>query len=215
VTFDHPPTNTLTATTVTELDELVGLIEQDVDLNVVVFDSANPDFYLAHDDLESDPGRAAVPELGPTGIDAWLDLRARLSRAPVISIASIRGRAAGRGSEFVLACDLRFASRENSRLGRFEVETELVSPGGPIARLPRLVGRGRALEILLVGDDLDGPRAELYGYVNRAIADDELDREVESIASRLAGVDHDTIVRIKAYVDRVDRRRLAWDHSRA
>jgi enoyl-CoA hydratase/carnithine racemase len=214
VTFDHPPTNTLTATTVTELGELVGLIEQDVDLNVVVFDSANPEFYLADADIETDPSRGAGLGAQPSGIDPWLDLLARLSRAPVLSIGSIRGRAHGRGSEFVLACDLRFVSRENSRLGRCEVATEPVHPGGPMARLPRLVGRGRALEILLVGDDIDGPRAELYGYVNRAIADDELDREVETIASRLARVDHATIARTKAYVDRVDRRRLAWDHSR-
>jgi enoyl-CoA hydratase/carnithine racemase len=214
VTFDHPPTNALTPTTVAELGELAGLIEQDVDLNVVVFDSANPDFYLADSDMETDPGRGAAPGVEPTGTDAWLDLLARLSRAPVVSIASIRGQARGRGSEFVLACDLRFASRENSRLGRLEVATELVSPGGPMARLPRLVGRARALEILLVGDDLDGPRAEQYGYVNRVIADDELDREVDAVASRLASLDHRTIARTKAYVDRVDRRRLSWDHPR-
>ena len=110
---------------------------------------------------------------------AWLDLLVRLSRAPVVSIASIRGRARGAGSEFVLACDLRFASRENTLLGQFEVGTGVVPGGGPMARLPRLVGRGRALEILLVADDLDGPRAEQYGYVNRVIADDQLDDEVE------------------------------------
>jgi 1,4-dihydroxy-2-naphthoyl-CoA synthase len=120
LTFDHPPMNAITATTVAELAELVGLIEQDPDLNVVVFDSANPDFYLDHYDAENDPGRA------------WLDLLRRLSRAPVVSIASVRGRARGAGSELVLACDLRFASRENALLGPF--------------------GRGRALEILLVAD---------------------------------------------------------------
>jgi enoyl-CoA hydratase/carnithine racemase len=214
VTFDHPPTNALTPTTVAELGELVGLIEQDVDLNVVVFDSANPDFYLVDPEIERDPGPGAALGIEPTGPDAWLDLLAGLSRAPVLSIASIRGRAGGRGSEFVLACDLRFASRERSRLGQLGVETELACPGGPIARLPRLVGRGRALEILLVDDDLDGPRAAQYGCVNRVIADDELDREVDRVASRLASADHATIARTKAYVDRVDRRRLSWDHSR-
>ena len=168
VTFEHPPINTITATTVAELAELVGLIEQDPDLNVVVFDSANPDFYLAHYDTEHDPGRTAALPHGPTGMHAWLDLLVRLSRAPVVSIASIRGRARGAGSEFVLACDLRFASRENTLLGQFEVGTGLVPGGGPMARLSRLVGRGRALEILLVADDFDGPRAEQYGYVNRA-----------------------------------------------
>jgi enoyl-CoA hydratase/carnithine racemase len=101
VTFDHPPTNAVTATTVAELGELVGLIEHDPDLNVVVFDSANPDFYLGDHDVESDPGAD------------WLDLLARLSRAPVVSIASIRGRARGAGREFALACDMRFASPED------------------------------------------------------------------------------------------------------
>ena len=198
VTFDHPPINTITATTVAELAELVGLIEQDPDLNVVVFDSANPDFYLAHYDMENDPGRTAALGVGPTGMPAWLDLLVRLSRAPVVSIASIRGRARGAGSEFVLACDLRFASRENTLLGQFEVGVGVVPGGGPMARLARLVGRGRALEILLVADDLDGPRAEQYGYVNRLIADDQLEEEVEAIASRLARFDHDAIARTKS-----------------
>jgi enoyl-CoA hydratase/carnithine racemase len=203
VTFDHPPINTITATTVVELAELVGLIEEDRDLNVVVFDSVNPDFYLAHYDTEHDPGRTAALRAGPTGMHAWLDLLVRLSRAPAVSIASIRGRVRGAGSEFVLACDLRFASRENSLLGQFEVGTGVVPGGGPMARLPRLVGRGRALEILLVADDLDGPRAERYGYVNRAIADDQLDDEIQTIASRLARFDHDAIARTKSYVDQV------------
>jgi enoyl-CoA hydratase/carnithine racemase len=203
VTFDHPPINTITATTVTELAELVELIETDPDLNVVVFDSANPDFYLAHYDTEHDPARTAALGVGPTGMHAWLDLLVRLSRAPAVSIASIRGRARGAGSEFVLACDMRFASRENALLGQFEVGTGLVPGGGPMARLARLVGRGRALEILLVADDLDGPRAEQYGYVNRTIADARLDDEVDEIALRLARFDHEALARTKPYVDRV------------
>jgi enoyl-CoA hydratase/carnithine racemase len=208
VTFDHPPINTITATTVAEFAELVDLIEQDPDLNVVVFDSANPDFYLAHYDTEGDPSKTAALPAGPTGMHAWLDLLVRLSRAPVVSIASIRGRARGAGSEFILACDLRFASRENALLGQFEVGTGVVPGGGPAARLRRLVGRGRALEILLVADDFDGPRAEQYGYVNRVIADDRLDAEVEEIASRLARFDHDSIVRTKGDVERSLGRRI-------
>jgi enoyl-CoA hydratase/carnithine racemase len=203
VTFDHPPINTITATTVAELAEVVGLIEQDRDLNVVVFDSAKPGFYLAHYETEHDLGRTAARGAGPTGMHAWLDLLVRLSRAPVVSVASIRGRARGAGSEFVLACDMRFASRENARFGQFEAGAGLVPGAGPMARLSRLVGRGRALEIVLVGDDLDGPRAEQFGYVNRVIADDRLDDEVEEIASRLARFDHDAIARTKSHVDEV------------
>jgi enoyl-CoA hydratase/carnithine racemase len=209
VTFDHPPANTLTATTVAELSELVGLIDQDRDLNVVVFDSANPDFYLTDWEVEPDRGQTGALGVGSTAVDAWLDVLIRLSRAPALSIASIRGLARGAGSEFVLACDLRFASLENSLFGQLDIGTGVVSADGPIARLPGLVGRGRALEVLLVADDLDGLRAERYGYVNRVIADDELDREVEAIASRLAQIDHDAIARTKAHVDRVQRRRAS------
>ena len=201
VTFDHPPINAITATTVAELAELVGLIEEDQDLNVIVFASANPDVYLAHCDAEHDPSRTAAPPRAPPGMHTWLDLLVRLSRAPVVSIASIRGRAGGAGSEFVLACDLRFASRENTMLGQFEVGTGVVPGGGPMAMLSRLVGRGRALEILLVVDDLDGPLAERYGYVNRVIADARLDDEVDQIASRLERFDHDALARTKRSVD--------------
>ena len=203
VTFDHPPINTITATTIAELAELVGLIEKDPDLNVVVFDSANSDFYLAHYDVENDLKKTAALGIGPTGLSAWNDVLVRLACASVVSIAKIRGRARGAGSEFVLACDLRFASRENTLLGQWEVGIGVIPGGGPMARLSRLVGRGRALEILLVADDLDGPRAEQYGYVNRAIADDHLEAEVEAIASRLARFDHDAIRRTKSYVDEV------------
>ena len=203
VTFEHPPINAITAATVAELTELVGLLEQDPDLNVVVFDSANRDFYLARYDVENEPARTAALGVGPTGLPAWVDVLVRLSRAPVVSIASIRGRARGAGSEFLLACDLRFASRENTLLGQFEVGMGVVPGGGSMARLARLVGRGRALEILLVADDFDGPRAEQYGYVNRLIADDQLDAEVEAITSRLARFDHEAIKRTKSYVDRV------------
>src|SRR5262245_44945271 len=93
VTFNHPPINTITATTVRELSELVDLIERESALNVVVFDSANPDFFLANYDIEKNPARTAALPIGPTGMHPWLDLTVRLTRAPVVSIASIRGRA--------------------------------------------------------------------------------------------------------------------------
>jgi enoyl-CoA hydratase/carnithine racemase len=203
VTFDHPPINTMTATTVAELAELIDLIEGAPELNVVVFDSGNPEFFLAHYDTEHNPAATLALPPGPTGMHAWLDVTTRLSRAPVVSIAQIRGRARGSGSEFVLACDLRFSSRENTLLGQFEVASGVVPGGGPMARLSRLVGRGRALEILLVADDIDGPRAEQYGYVNRTIPDAELESEVEGIASRLASFDHNAIAQTKRYVDQV------------
>ena len=199
VTFDHPPLNAITATTVAELAELVDLIQEDGDLNVVVFDSANPGFYLAQDDTENDPSAAAAL-VGLTGTRTWHELLVRLSRAPVVSIASIRGQVRGAGIEFVLACDLRFASLENTLLGQLNVGAGPVPGGNSMARLSQLAGRDRALEILLVADDLDGPRAEQYGCVNRAIPDDQLNDEVDQIASRLARFDHDAIARTKSSV---------------
>jgi enoyl-CoA hydratase/carnithine racemase len=207
VTFEHPPINAITSTTVSELAELVTLMEQDPDLNVVVFDSANPDFYLAHYDTA-----------GPTGMHAWPDLLARLSRVSVLSIASIRGRVRGAGSEFVLACDLRFASRENALIDLFEVGSDVAHGGGSMARLSGMVGRGRALEVLLVADDLDGRRAEQYGCINRAVADEELDSEVEAMAERAAGLDHDALARAKSSVAQATpdlRRKPALSRSAA
>lgn len=181
VTFHRPPAGTVTAPTIAELAELVGLIEADPDLNVVVFDSADPDVFLVDHDVADDPA-------------GWLEVLMRMSRAPVVSIASIRGRARGAAGEFVLACDLRFASRENTVLGPG-------LGGGAAARLAHLVGRARALEILLVAGDLDGAQAERYGYVNRLFADDRLDDEVEHIAAHLARFDHEAIRRVKSSVD--------------
>jgi enoyl-CoA hydratase/carnithine racemase len=142
VTFDHPPINSITATTVAELAELVALIEEDADLEVVVFDSANPDFYLGHCGVEQ---------------DAWQDLLARLSRAPVVRIASIRGRVRGAGSEFVGACDLRFASRENAQLGQFD---------GPYAL------RFGYLNGLIADDRLDEEVDEIASRLSRSGRDD-------------------------------------------
>src|ERR1700729_689190 len=117
---------------------------------------------------------------GPTGLQALPDMLVRVSRAPVVSIASIRGRATGVGSELALASDMRFASREKAILSQWEVGAGLVPGGGPLARLPRLMGRGRALEVLLGADDIHGDVAELYGYVNRSLPDAELDAFVDT-----------------------------------
>src|SRR3546814_14834283 len=110
---------------------------------------------------------------------------ARLSRAPVVSIASVRGRATGVGSELALASDMRFASREKAILSQWEVGAGLVPGGGPMARLPRLIGRGRAMAVLLGADDISGEPAERYGYVNRALPDVDLDGFVDALATRI------------------------------
>src|SRR5262249_50307001 len=100
-----------------------------------------------------------------------------------------------------LACDMRFASREKAILSHFEVGAGFPPGGGPMARLPRLIGRGRALEVLLVADDIPGDLAELYGYVNRALPDTELDGFVESVAARIASFDKQAISETKRFVD--------------
>ena len=125
----------------------------------------------------------------------------RISRASVVSIASIRGRATGVGSELALASDMRFASREKAIFSQWEVGAALVPGGGPMARLPRLVGRGRALELLLSGDDIGGDVAELYGYVNRALPDAALEGFVDALAMRIASFDRQAIAEIKRLVN--------------
>jgi enoyl-CoA hydratase/carnithine racemase len=119
-----------------------------------------------------------------------------------LSIASIRGRATGVGSELALAADMRFASREKAILSQWELGAGLVPGDGPVARLPRLIGRGRALEVLLGADDVRGDLAERYGYVNRALADAELDHFVEALAMRIASFDKQAIATIKSLVDK-------------
>jgi enoyl-CoA hydratase/carnithine racemase len=200
-TFNNPPVNLMHPTSIVELDALISSIETDPSVRVVVFDSANPDFFIAHYDMLVPKTATSAMKPGRTGLHPWLDVLTRLSRVPAATIASIRGRARGAGSEFALACDMRFASREKAILGQFEVGVGAVPGGGPMARLPRLMGRGRALEVLLGADDFDGDLAERYGYVNRAVADDELDVFVDKFARRLAGFEKAAIVDTKGFVD--------------
>jgi enoyl-CoA hydratase/carnithine racemase len=183
------------------LDTIVASIERDPDVKVVVFDSAVEGFFLTHYDFLAKPEETTSLPRGATGLQPLPDMLARLSRAPVVSIASIRGRATGVGSELALASDMRFASREKAILSQWEVGAGLVPGGGPLARLPRLIGRGRALEVLMSADDIGGELAELYGYVNRALPDAELDGFVDALALRIASFDKQAIADTKHLVD--------------
>jgi enoyl-CoA hydratase/carnithine racemase len=171
-------------------------------LRVVVFESANPEFYLAHFDLTGKTGNITTA-VGPSGLPILMDTFVRLTKSPVVSIAKIRGCVRGVSSEFVIACDMRFASRENTRLGRPEVGLGVHPGGGGTERLPHLVGRGRALEIVLGANDFDGDTAERYGYVNRALPDSELDGFVDALARRIASFDQRAIAAAKNLVNRV------------
>jgi enoyl-CoA hydratase/carnithine racemase len=201
VTFDLPPLNIFGPAAIPQLDEIVTALETDEEVRVVVFDSAVDGFFLTHYDFTAKLEDTTRIPPGPTGLQALPDMLARVSRAPVVSIASIRGRATGVGSELALASDMRFASRETAVLSQWEVGAGLVPGGGPMARLPRLIGRGRALEVLLGADDIDGELAERYGYVNRALPDAELDAFVDALATRIASFDKQAIAETKRLVD--------------
>ena len=200
VTFDNGPVNLLDPDTIDQLGALIGRIENDPDLTVVVFRSDKPGYFMAHWDALADKARVAGMAPGPTGLHPYLDNFVRLSRVPAATVCQIRGRARGAGSEFVLATDIRFAS-EKAVLGQPEVGLGAVPGGGPMARLGRLAGRGRALEILLGGDDIPAGLAAEYGYVNRVIPDDEIESFTDAFARRIAAFDKVAVAGIKKLVD--------------
>ena len=200
VTFDNGPVNLLDPDTLDQLGALIGRMETDPDLTVVVFRSDTPGYFMAHWDFLADNARVAGMRPGPTGLHPYLDNFVRLSKLPVATISLIRGRARGAGSEFVLATDIRFAS-EQAVLGPLEVGVGAVPGGGPMARLGRLVGRGRALEILLGGDDIPAGRAAEYGYVNRVLPDAEIEDATDAFARRIAAFDKVALTGIKNLVD--------------
>src|SRR5580698_5101691 len=175
VTFDNPPLNLMGPEFVVEFSQIVTAIEADEDVRVVVFDSAVEGFFLNHSDFTVKLEELTALPQGPTGLEAWPDILVRITHAPVVSICKIRGRATGNGSEILLASDMCFVSRENALLSQWEVGVGMVAGGGPMARLPRLIGRSRAMEVLMSSADIPGDLAEAYGYVNRSLPDAELD----------------------------------------
>jgi enoyl-CoA hydratase/carnithine racemase len=200
--FDYPPFNVVDGDIFQALQDLLVRMETTQTLRVVVFESALPDFYLSHFDLTGRLGNV-MSAIGPTGLPILMDTFVRLTRAPVVSLARIRGCVRGVSSEFVLACDMRFASRENTKLGHPELGVGLHPGGGGTERLPHLVGRGRALEIVLSANDFNGDTAERYGYVNRSLPDSELDGFVDALARRIASFDRRALVAAKNLVNKV------------
>jgi enoyl-CoA hydratase/carnithine racemase len=201
VTFNNPPLNVMGPEFVLEFREIMTSIESDEQVRVVVFDSAVDGYFLNHSDFNAKfEDLTRIPQ-GPTGLEAWPDILVRLTHAPVVTIAKIRGRATGNGSELTLASDMSFASREKAILSQWEVGVGLVAGGGPMARLPRQIGRSRALEVLLSSDDIRGDLAEAYGYVNRSLPDAELDEFVDALATRVASFDKWAIANTKRLVN--------------
>src|SRR6202521_2656165 len=201
VVLDNPPLNLMGPDFVWQIREIVTTLENDDRVKVVVFESAVDGVFLNHSDfLANFEDLTSIPQ-GPTGLEAWPDVLVRLTRAQFVSIALIRGRATGNGSELLLACDMSFASRENALISHFEVGVGVVPGGGPMARLPRVMGRGRALEVLLGADDIRAADAERLGYVNRALPDAELDDFVDALATRVASFDKWAIANTKRLVN--------------
>jgi enoyl-CoA hydratase/carnithine racemase len=201
VTFDNGPLNVMGPQMVREFTALIDTIEADDDVRVVVFDSAVDDYFLNHSDFKARIEDMLALPPGRTGLPPWPDFLVRLSRAPVASIALIRGRATGNGSEILLSCDMAFASREKAIISQWEVGVGMVAGGGPMARLPHLIGRNRAMEVLLTSADIRGEQAEAYGYVNRALPDAELDAYVDAIALRISRFDKWAIGQTKRLVN--------------
>lgn len=186
VVIGNPPLNLFDPTMFAELNVLMDSIEQDQDLKVVVFESADADFFMNHHDVEN---RLAVPDIAGAMpfFGNWPHFVTRLAQSSVISIAKVRGRARAQGFEFALACDMRFASRERAQFALVEAGTASIPGGGGIEWLSALVGRSRTLEIVLSADDFDADVGERYGFINRALPDAELDAYVDALAVRMAG----------------------------
>jgi len=200
VTIDNPPINLFDLPLMQQMNALGKEVEADEGVRVVVFDSANPEFFIAHADVNailSLPAEAPPKPERPGPFQAMVD---RFRTMPKVTIARIEGRARGGGSEFVLSLDMRFAALGRAVLGQPEVALGILPGGSGTQRLPRLMGRGRALEVVLGCDDFPADLAERYGYVNRALPPDEIGPFVEQLAYRIAGYPAEAIALAKQSV---------------
>jgi enoyl-CoA hydratase/carnithine racemase len=191
--IDSPPLNLIGTALVTDLVSLIELLDQGDRYRVVVFSSADPDFFIPHVDVTkiAEYREAAAKLTGEASIGA---LFRRLSETKAITIAQIAGRVRGGGNEFVLACDMRFASRERAIFGQMEAGFRLSPGAGGLQHLARLMGRGRALEVILSADDYDADTAERYGWINRALPDADLAPFVAKLARRIASFPHEGLI---------------------
>jgi enoyl-CoA hydratase/carnithine racemase len=200
-TIDNPPINLLDVNLILELGRFAGEVASDEDVRVVVVDSADPDFFIAHADItliQALPrdDTALHDELTP--FHAMLELFRTMPKA---TIAVIEGIARGGGSELAMAFDMRFAARGKALLAQPEVAIGIIPGGGGTQRLPRLVGRARALEVILGCQEVDAATAEAWGYVNRALPPDELRPFVDALAARIASYPPEVIATAKRAVD--------------
>jgi len=186
VTITDPPLNLFGPAFLNGLEEVVRRIHDTPELRVVVFDSGVPEFFMAHFDIAH--GAEILSRKTPSGLPPWFDVAQALHELPVVSIAAIRGRARGVGIEFAAACDIRFAS-EKAIFGQFEVASGTIPGGGSMEFLPLLLGRARAMEFIIGGQDIEAATAERYGLINRLVPDDQLDTFVHQLALRISHFD--------------------------
>ncbi len=206
VTIDNPPINIITPPLYAELFDVVGALKADPSLTVVVFKSADPDFFIAHYDVETiltfptDTPAERNDELNPYHV-----MCERVRSMDKVTIAQIEGRVGGGGSEFVSSMDMRFGVAGKTIVNQMEVPLGILPGGTGTQRLPRLVGRGRAMEIVLGGEDLDAETAERWGYLNRIFAPDEIDAWVMKLARRIAGFPVEAVRLAKASVNAAEK----------
>lgn len=201
VTIDNPPINLLTARLMYELDGIGKELEADDAVRVVVFDSANPEFFIAHFDIEAILRIPTDPQPRPTELGVFHAMVDRFRTMPKATIARLEGRARGGGSEFLLSLDMRFAAIGKAIVGQPEVALGIIPGGSGTQRLHRLMGRARAMEAVLGCFDFDAELAEKYGWVNRALPPEELGPFVERLAYRIAACPAEAIAAAKAAVD--------------
>ena len=204
-TIDHPPINLLDLALIQELDRLGAEVETDDAVRVLVLDSADPEFFIAHADVRLIQQLPAEAPPRPTSLGFFHVMVERFRTMPKATIAKIEGRARGGGSELVLSCDLRFAALGRAVLAQPEVAVGIIPGGSGTQRLPRLVGRARALEVILSCDDVPADLAERWGYVNRALPPAELTPFVERLAYRIASFPAEAIALAKRSVDAAER----------
>ncbi len=200
VTIDHPPINLFDVTLMREVARLGVELEQDDEIRVIVFQSANPEFFIAHADVELIEKLPSEPAPKPTELTFFHAMVERFRTMPKVSIAKLEGRAGGGGSEFLLSLDMRFGAIGRAVLAQPEVALGILPGGSGTQRLPRLMGRSRALEAVLGCMDFPADLAERYGWLNRALPPDELGPFVDTLARRIASYPAEAIARAKACV---------------
>jgi len=200
-TIDNPPINLLDVPLITEIGRLTQELAVDDAVRVLIVDSADPEFFIAHADVELIMGRPGDDTSLHDELSTFHAMTERFRTLPQATIAVIEGVCRGGGSELAMAFDMRYAAIGKARFGQPEVAVGIIPGGGATQRLPRLVGRGRALEVILSGMDVDAATAEAWGYVDRALPPTELRQFVDKVAARIASAPASAIACAKRAVD--------------